>query len=393
MSLLYLCLLTTKMSASEGNQNYQKKHRTKIPRPKSNSTLFKNEKLRLVLKYESLREQALKSGCPSAIPSKSKFCADNNIRRDSTFNGWHQHWFRGEYDPRFCVGESVSVATTKNNIKQKYNVLQNIRDQHAQLSPSESDKVFIDRSLAKNLRHQYGLFAKTDIQNGDLIGYYKGIIVANGDNSMSSSRYECKYNNLYKIDAADFLSCYARFINCSELSPNVKFVPDNTIDQTDTHKISTTGMRVIATKFISKGQELFIAYGLDYWIHDLKSKHKYDCTRNGSVKMLDEVEIREKKHALDEDDSDTQTSRDQEEEDSSYSENNSDTDTTPLLKKLPAPTTTTTTPRKKRQRTNGNVTGQVQNGGKCECLAGDTEYASDIDPTGYWFNDCNSTTV
>ncbi len=106
-----------------------------------------------------------------------------------------------------------------------------------------------------------GLFSKTQIKKGETIGSYIGRYM--NDKEFNSGKHENNHYILYVckdcyIDAEDLKkSNYTRFINHS-LKPNCKFVVSTR------HKTA----RVEALRNIKAGEELFLNYGEDFWVHE-----------------------------------------------------------------------------------------------------------------------------
>jgi hypothetical protein len=125
-----------------------------------------------------------------------------------------------------------------------------------------------------------GLFTLHDLEKGDLIGVYGGIVQTKtaGDYCLDLHRdaivrvrdeqsiFELDNSNVYTIDAADTKrSTYVRYINDArnKKQTNVAFAwfEFASADSTVMIKLPV----VIAQRSISTGKELFIDYGLHYW--------------------------------------------------------------------------------------------------------------------------------
>lgn len=106
----------------------------------------------------------------------------------------------------------------------------------------------------------YGLFAERDINNGDFIGEYTGLVresVKNEEDNAYSFVYpssECSYD----INAKEYGSVI-RFINHHSISPNVEF-----------KRVFHEGLMHIvcfAITDISKDSQLLVDYGAAYWVN------------------------------------------------------------------------------------------------------------------------------
>ena len=122
---------------------------------------------------------------------------------------------------------------------------------------------FIDDAIG------YGVFADTDIQPGQMIGEYAGIIKkykpkgAQNKEEVHNESYRWKYGSdiLDAFDAGNF----TRFINHS-YNPNLEARYIKTNDNFPAHLI------YIARKPIKKGEQLLINYGAHYWSNPLQNK-------------------------------------------------------------------------------------------------------------------------
>ena len=105
-----------------------------------------------------------------------------------------------------------------------------------------------------------GVFSLIQIKKGDTIGSYIGRYMK--DKEFESGKHENNHYILYickdcYIDAEDLKkSNYTRFINHSK-KPNCKFVVSTR------HKTA----RVEALRNIKIGEELYLDYGPEFWIH------------------------------------------------------------------------------------------------------------------------------
>ena len=102
-----------------------------------------------------------------------------------------------------------------------------------------------------------GLFALRTIYKDDTIGPYTGVVVT--DDQANAEPYNTSHYMLWVCKDCNIVSegetaGYTRYINHSD-NPNSRFV------------VSTRWKtaRVVATKRILKGQELFIDYGPSFW--------------------------------------------------------------------------------------------------------------------------------
>ena len=106
-----------------------------------------------------------------------------------------------------------------------------------------------------------GLFSNAwTFNKGDDICTYEGDLLEMDVAAESNSDYLFKINKDWVMDAQDPDSCYGRYLNdpifLSKVNAKIKA---NTRDLT---------AKVIATKKIKAGDEIFTSYGSDYW-HDI----------------------------------------------------------------------------------------------------------------------------
>jgi SET domain-containing protein len=112
-----------------------------------------------------------------------------------------------------------------------------------------------------------GLFARKDFKKGDFICQYWGDLVktsvATRDDYQSD--YLFQLTDKWTIDGKDPNSCYARYVNDPIRSGkyNAAFVVAYERELRSGPGIP--GLVVVAIKDIQAGQEIFAAYGNDYW--------------------------------------------------------------------------------------------------------------------------------
>ncbi len=103
----------------------------------------------------------------------------------------------------------------------------------------------------------YGLFARTRIRKGDMIGHYTGKQLTENEANNEpyvNSRYLVWICKDWYIDGEGPLGNYTRYINHSS-SPNTELLTST--------RWRTAAIRAI--KRIEPGEELFFDYGDEYW--------------------------------------------------------------------------------------------------------------------------------
>ncbi|CAH6420208.1 Hypothetical protein UVM_LOCUS79 [uncultured virus] len=103
-----------------------------------------------------------------------------------------------------------------------------------------------------------GLFAERDYERGELVTFYDGRVLTNGQSSRSDSVYLLEYNATYVIDGESGYRGLGRHINSpagTGRRTNVEFVKD------------ARRMRCLvqSKRRIRKGEEFLVAYGPSYW--------------------------------------------------------------------------------------------------------------------------------
>lgn len=140
-----------------------------------------------------------------------------------------------------------------------------------------------------------GLFSQKLIKKGDFICFYTGVFVSKDsvENGYYTSDYLYQHTGAkYIIDAQDPNSCYGRYANdsLSLRKNNAEFDMENGKDYA----------YLRATKNIKKGEEIFVAYGYEFW-KDVNtiSQEDIDFVNNSyqDEQDEDEQEIRIKKKA------------------------------------------------------------------------------------------------
>ena len=114
-----------------------------------------------------------------------------------------------------------------------------------------------------------GLFANMDIDIGIDLGEYFGKITDNYPGGCYIWEYQDENNNTKYVNGEDYKNNPLKYVN------GIKYKDQPTKDQLNKvncmAKIINNKVHYITTKFINKGDELFIDYGYKYWFLD-------DCT-------------------------------------------------------------------------------------------------------------------
>ena len=103
-----------------------------------------------------------------------------------------------------------------------------------------------------------GLFSKVKIRPGDCIGHYTGKVLTDAQANLEpyiDSLYLVWVCKDYWIWGEGPLSNYTRFINHDDKKPNAELVTSN--------RWKTA--RIVATRKIKRGEEVFFDYGEEYW--------------------------------------------------------------------------------------------------------------------------------
>ena len=114
-----------------------------------------------------------------------------------------------------------------------------------------------------------GLFANMDIDMGIDLGEYFGKITDNYPGGCYIWEYQDENNNTKYVNGEDYKNNPLKYVN------GIKYKDQPTKDQLDKincrMEVINNKVHYISTKFINKGDELFIDYGNKYWFLD-------DCT-------------------------------------------------------------------------------------------------------------------
>lgn len=117
-----------------------------------------------------------------------------------------------------------------------------------------------------------GLFALHDLKKGSHVAFYHGREIDDKEIHEIKEEERCYILQISRtvfVNAKEMNSCFGRFANTltrqnkvdfPTLSINAKFMCNN--------KNNTA--RIVATKNIPKGSEIFLSYGPRYWIRDSK---------------------------------------------------------------------------------------------------------------------------
>jgi hypothetical protein len=108
---------------------------------------------------------------------------------------------------------------------------------------------------------EYGVVARRFTPAGTFLGYYKGEVIVGVEHDFRDLSYTFKIGRNEFIDASDYLSCFARYYNCSLKADEQNVCVEILTDWTNPQK----AICFIANKDIKKGEEFLISYGPDYW--------------------------------------------------------------------------------------------------------------------------------
>ena len=118
-----------------------------------------------------------------------------------------------------------------------------------------------------------GVFIMEDAKKGAFVARYSGEQLNKIENSKRTGNYRMKVHNNLFLDAEDSKHFEGRYINdCkgSKWKKNVRFAANYTVNT-----CKTTGykwVKIIATRNIKAGEELFLSYGKDYWNNHTEQK-------------------------------------------------------------------------------------------------------------------------
>lgn len=109
-----------------------------------------------------------------------------------------------------------------------------------------------------------GLYTTVPLRSGDFITMYSGRLQRHADYDQTDGEYGVHLNNEYVINSTSSQDALGRYINdCRAANKrqrhcggkNARFVVNN----------RNNTIRVVATKRIPAGSEIFLSYGVDYW--------------------------------------------------------------------------------------------------------------------------------
>jgi SET domain-containing protein len=109
--------------------------------------------------------------------------------------------------------------------------------------------------------NEYGVVARIFTPAGTFLGFYKGKVIVGVEDDFRDHSYTFKIGRNEFIDASDYLSCFARYYNCSLKSGHQNVCVEILTDWTNPQK----AICFIANKDIQKGEEFLISYGPEYW--------------------------------------------------------------------------------------------------------------------------------
>jgi len=164
--------------------------------------------------------------------------------------------------------------------------------------PSYNPNLEVKKSLIPNAN--LGLFAKCSIPKNSFIDVYFGKVMTNGELKKLEDRFPKRdfrtYNLWDDILEKNIISfhrsdCYARFVNdvslqgkaCNAKFDSFKFKKENSKENSKTNCLTflplpqrSATMCIRAACHINKGDEIYIAYGSDYWDSDTKAKYQLE---------------------------------------------------------------------------------------------------------------------
>ena len=117
---------------------------------------------------------------------------------------------------------------------------------------------------------EYGIYAKTKIKPGQIVGYYLGTVWSKSEfNSLSD-----RHHNLYDDYA---ISCFEWIIDATDLNMKLRYINDGLHGDNEGENYYNVKfeecyfqkcpvVRVKAIKLIQRNEQLFVDYGKNYWI-------------------------------------------------------------------------------------------------------------------------------
>ncbi len=139
------------------------------------------------------------------------------------------------------------------------------------------------------VKNEYGVVARTTIQAGVVVGFFKGIMFSYGQDKIRCPNHEYILpigRNQY-IDAHSFTSCFARYYNCPEHENNSNIQVQFLSDWTDPRE----AIRYVTTKDILEGEELLVSYPAAYWMSIAMRMHTKSELRMLCHKMISNLKM------------------------------------------------------------------------------------------------------
>lgn len=121
----------------------------------------------------------------------------------------------------------------------------------------------------------YGLFTKTDIAKGEIITQYQGRLCTWQEvENDADNGYIYFIDELHVIDAAKTFASFGRYANDAAGLQRVAGKRNNSVYHEDGNSVF-----IKATRKISAGNEVFVAYGAKYW-KQVRDNIKADAVEN-----------------------------------------------------------------------------------------------------------------
>ena len=229
----------TDITEQDSENSVKKRKRLTLSEKKDLVNKFKKEKL------DNFNLRRLDEENHNKVLSISSFCQTNGIANNVMLSDWLAMDYLGQLE-----GWEGKNDLSKNVFKEsEVGVLKLINEG---LSHNEYINICI-KSVA-----EYGAFAAQDIAKKTMIGFYSGIYCGVNDTVSSHKR---GITETHIIDAGNFLSCHARYVNNSSSKANggnVEFKLNE--DETNVQKKIT----LWTTRNIPKNEELLANCYVDY---------------------------------------------------------------------------------------------------------------------------------
>ncbi len=197
----------------------------------------------------------------SETPSLRSFVTYNNTQTNhrrlelSSLSRWIRAEKRGEYqtwEKQLMNVGNRKISCPKKIVKYLDSTLKKRDKYHG---------VFNKIVRSPSLVGEYGVVARRFTPAGTFLGYYKGEVITGVENDTRNHNYTFKIGKNKFIDASEFLSCFARYYNCSLKSTEQNVCVELLTDWTNPQK----AVCFIANIDIKKGDEFLISYGPEYW--------------------------------------------------------------------------------------------------------------------------------